>query len=226
MRRPQRMWSAAICRKRCRSLTSSSSITLPPWRWVLRCWPTTRQAAAPKPGSVRARPQQPSADVPGSEVSRRTARSYCFSSRRLRLQPGVLLLQLSQPSGFLGLHPPYCCLQRWYVGCVTSMTRQTSATVLPWAISCYAVFSSRMIYSAVCMVRFMVESPAQSGRLRISFTLDRFSGSTSLPPFVGGDHMNAQLLGNPDHALPVRQDHPCGEVSSLLAERSPVGRSD
>ncbi len=45
MRRPQRMWSAAICRKRCRSLTSSSSITLPPWRWVLRCWPTTRQAS-------------------------------------------------------------------------------------------------------------------------------------------------------------------------------------
>lgn len=39
-------------------------------------------------------------------------------------------------------------------------------TVLPWAISCSAVLSLRMIYSAVCLVRFMVKSPAQSGRLR------------------------------------------------------------
>ncbi len=37
--------------------------------------------------------------------------------------------------------PPYCCRQRWYGGCVTSMTRQTSAAVLPWAISCSAVLS-------------------------------------------------------------------------------------
>jgi hypothetical protein len=29
-----------------------------------------------------------------------------------------------------GLHHPYGCLQRWSVGCVTSMTRQRSATVL------------------------------------------------------------------------------------------------
>ncbi len=48
---------------------------------------------------------------------------------------------------------------------VTSITRQTSATVLPWAISCSAVLSLRMICSAVCLVRFMVGSPAQSGRL-------------------------------------------------------------
>ena len=46
------------------------------------------------------------------------------------------------------------------------MTRQTSTTVLPWAISCSAVLSLRMICSAVCLVRFMVKSPAQSGRLR------------------------------------------------------------
>ena len=46
------------------------------------------------------------------------------------------------------------------------MTRQTSAAVLPWAISCSAVLSLRMICSAVCLVRFMVESPTQSGRLR------------------------------------------------------------
>jgi hypothetical protein len=45
-------------------------------------------------------------------------------------------------------------------------TRQTSATLLPWTISCSAVLSLRMIFSAVCLVRFMVESPAQSGRMR------------------------------------------------------------
>ena len=46
------------------------------------------------------------------------------------------------------------------------MTRQTSATVLPWLISCSAVLSLRMICYAVCLVRFMVESQAQSGRLK------------------------------------------------------------
>jgi len=43
MRRPQRMCSAAISRRRCLSLASSKSTTLPTWRWLLRCWPTTRQ---------------------------------------------------------------------------------------------------------------------------------------------------------------------------------------
>ena len=62
--------------------------------------------------------------------------------------------------------PPYCCRQRWEDGCVTSITRQTSATVLPWAIYCSAVVSLRMIFSAVCLVRFMMESPAQPGRTR------------------------------------------------------------
>jgi len=37
------------------------------------------------------------------------------------------------------------------------MTVQTSATVLPWAISCSAVLRLRMIYSAMCLVRFMVK---------------------------------------------------------------------
>lgn len=46
------------------------------------------------------------------------------------------------------------------------MTRQTSATFLPWAISSSAVLSLQMICSVVCLVRFMVESPPQSGRLR------------------------------------------------------------
>ena len=46
------------------------------------------------------------------------------------------------------------------------LSRQTPATVLPWAISCSAVLSLRMICSAVCLVRFMVESPAQCGRLK------------------------------------------------------------
>jgi hypothetical protein len=38
------MCSAAISRRRCLSLPSSIETTLPLWRWVLRCWPTTRQA--------------------------------------------------------------------------------------------------------------------------------------------------------------------------------------
>ena len=46
------------------------------------------------------------------------------------------------------------------------MTRQTSATVLPWANSCSAVLRLRMICSAVGLVRFLVECPAQFGRLR------------------------------------------------------------
>jgi hypothetical protein len=37
---------------------------------------------------------------------------------------------------------------------------------LPWGINCSAVLSLRMICSAVCLVRFMVESPALSGRMR------------------------------------------------------------
>ncbi len=41
IRRPWRLWYQAIWR-RCRlSLVSSISITLPPWRWVLRSWPTS-----------------------------------------------------------------------------------------------------------------------------------------------------------------------------------------
>jgi hypothetical protein len=35
IRRPQRMCSEAISRKRCLSLASSRSMTLPPWRWLL-----------------------------------------------------------------------------------------------------------------------------------------------------------------------------------------------
>ena len=49
---------------------------------------------------------------------------------------------------------------------VTSMARQTSTTVVLWAISCSAVLSLRMICSAVWRIRFMVKSPAQSGRMR------------------------------------------------------------
>lgn len=43
MRLFQRMCSAAILRGRRRSLLSSRSMTLPPWRCVLLCWPATRQ---------------------------------------------------------------------------------------------------------------------------------------------------------------------------------------
>jgi hypothetical protein len=42
--------------------------------------------------------------------------------------------------------------ERLFVGCVTSMTRQTSATVLPLAIDYSAVLSLRMIGSALCLV--------------------------------------------------------------------------
>ena len=49
---------------------------------------------------------------------------------------------------------------------MTSMKRQTSATVVHWAISCSAVLSLRMICSAVWRIHFTVKSPAQSGRMR------------------------------------------------------------
>jgi hypothetical protein len=34
-----------------------------------------------------------------------------------------------------------------------------------------------------------------------------------LSPFVGGDHVDAQLLRNPGHALPVRRTHPLSDFS-------------
>jgi hypothetical protein len=52
--------------------------------------------------------------------------------------------------------------------------------VLPWAISRSAVLSLRMIYSAVYLVRFMVQSPAQSGLM----------GSLIHPGSIAGVHVN------------------------------------
>jgi hypothetical protein len=80
--------------------------------------------------------------------------------------PGVLFLQLHQPIGFLGPHTtvliPAPVIRRF----VISMTRQTMTTALPWPNSCSAVFSLRLICSDVCLVGFILGSPAQSGRMR------------------------------------------------------------
>jgi hypothetical protein len=50
---------------------------------------------------------------------------------------------------------------------------------LPWAISRSAVFSLRMICSAVCLVGFMVKSPAHSDRLRTLIHPGPIKGVTS-----------------------------------------------
>ena len=149
--------------------------------------PPPGRRGAQTPGTAPAGPQQPCRsarcalqrnDAPGSEVSRRTAR--CASRRnkilehhflQLRfcqkiLEPGVLLLQLRQPPGLLGLHAPVL-LPPAVIGRLRHLDH--SADVghgLAWAISCSAVLSLRMICSAVCLVRFMLVSPAQSGRLK------------------------------------------------------------
>ena len=64
-----------------------------------------------KPGNAPAGPRRPCADVPGSEVALSKVldhRLLQFRFRQHLLEPGVLLLQLTQPFGFLGLHPAYC----------------------------------------------------------------------------------------------------------------------
>jgi hypothetical protein len=123
--------------------------------------------------------------VPGSEVSlgkipllRRSLRleprflQLCprqklpLLRRSLRLEPGVLLLQLSQPPGLLGLHPAVL-LPPTVIGRLRHL--DDAADVgdgLALGDQLLGVLSLRMICSAVCLVRFMVESAAQSGRLR------------------------------------------------------------
>ena len=128
-------------------------------------------------------PRQPCDDAPGSEVSRRNkVVEHCLFQLdfcQKISQPGVLLLQLNQPASLLGLHASVLLAPTVVGGCVTSITQQTSATVLPWAISCSAVVSLRIICSAVYLIRFMVKSTAQSGGRGLSFTLNRFPGSRS-----------------------------------------------
>ncbi|MCP9943416.1 hypothetical protein KBY70_13565, partial [Cyanobium sp. ATX 6E8] len=59
------------------------------------------------------------------------------------------------------------------------------------------VFSLRMICSAVCLVRFMVKSPAQSGRLR---TLIH-------PGPIAGVHVTAGFEKLAQHLVPELLDH-------------------
>lgn len=107
-------------------------MTLPHAGGCCEVAPQHGRSAAPKPGSERARPQPPWDAVPGSDVSRRTGRcasrrnelqlqgrslrlehdffqlDFCqklsFLRRSLQLEPPILLLQLSQPPGLLGMH--------------------------------------------------------------------------------------------------------------------------
>jgi len=60
------------------------------------------------PGNAPAGPRRPCGDVPGSEVSLGKVLEHGFFQLCLRqklFEPRVLLFQLSQPSGLLGLHP-------------------------------------------------------------------------------------------------------------------------
>jgi hypothetical protein len=68
------------------------------------------------PGNASAGPQRPCGDAAGSEVSLGEILEHGFFQLGLRqklLEPSVLLFQLGEPPGLLGLHSPYCCLQRW-----------------------------------------------------------------------------------------------------------------
>ena len=166
IRRPQRMciapqgalWSAAaISRRRCLSLVSSRSTTLPPWRWLLRRWTTTRQTIRSDDRYAPAGPRRPCACVPGSEVSRRTAR--CASRRNKILEDrlvqfsfcqkpfeaGVFLLLLSEPLGLFCLHAAVQLSPAVVGGLGDLRMWQSPATVLPWACKWPAVFSLRMI---------------------------------------------------------------------------------
>ena len=61
------------------------------------------------PGNAPAEPQRLCGDAPGSEVSLGKIfkhRLFQLCLRQKLLEPCVLLLQLGQPSGLLGLHPP------------------------------------------------------------------------------------------------------------------------
>jgi len=119
----------------------------------------------------------PAACVPGSEVSLGEILEHgplqlglCQKLPLLRRspwpEPRVLLLQLSQPRGFLSLHPTEL-LPPAVVGWLRLFDDLAGLIDgLLLTINGSAVLSVRMICSAMCLVRFMVESPAQAGRIR------------------------------------------------------------
>lgn len=103
--------------------------------------PSSRQEAVGHPSAP--------ADVLSGKVTMRHLLQLGLIQKLFGL--GVLLLPLDQAPDFLGLHPAVLL---------------TPATVLAWVINCSAVLSLLMVCSAVCPVRFMVESLAQSDRMR------------------------------------------------------------
>jgi hypothetical protein len=85
------------CRQLCRHVAAGCGVGPPPCRRTARI-----------PGTWRAGPPRPCAVVASSEVSLRQLlkhRLLQFSFGQKLLEACVLLLQLGEPLGFLGLHP-------------------------------------------------------------------------------------------------------------------------
>ena len=129
------------------------------------------------PCNAPAGPQQPCAGVPASEVSRRTERCASRHNKVLEhgllqlgfceklFEPRFLLFQLSQPSGLLGLHAA-TLLSPAVVGRLRDLDDATDVgDGLPLGNQLLRRLSLQLICSAVCLLRFMVESTAQSGRM-------------------------------------------------------------
>ena len=126
----------AICQRRRRRSASSRAMALPPWRCVLRCCPTPRQAWRAESRNTPAGSQRHWGHAPGSEVSRRSAgcasrrnkipllrRSLRLEHRVLQhcfcqqfLEPGILLILQDEPFGLFDLNPSVLlpsALVRW-----------------------------------------------------------------------------------------------------------------
>ena len=67
---PNGMCSAAIPRRHRRSLASTRTMTLRPWRWVLLFWPTTRPAQCSETRNMARRARAALRRLSGLDVSR------------------------------------------------------------------------------------------------------------------------------------------------------------
>ncbi len=134
IRRPQRMCSAAIFRRRPRSFPSSMETTFFGYRWCCGVGTPPGRSSAGMAGNDPAGPQWPAGEDPGSEVSlgriiehRLVERCFC----QMPVEPPVLLLHLGELFGLFCPHGSVELSSAVLGGSETSRTRQAFATVWP-----------------------------------------------------------------------------------------------